>query len=183
MDTNNQEVYEEQSAAPRRKKKKKKGWIIFLIILILAVAGGTGFYFMQRQKPISATEDFLENMRAMNFDGMKNLLQSNDMSALDNADVTNAAYESFFKSINAKMTWSITKTSFSFQNGTADVTARIRYIDGSDIYRETVTEFLRQIVSSAFSSASSRLCLPQEPEWKMTRLPPSALTSAQLCSR
>ena len=74
MDTNNQEVYEEQSAAPRRKKKKKKGWIIFLIILILAVAGGTGFYFMQRQKPISATEDFLENMRAMNFDGMKNLL-------------------------------------------------------------------------------------------------------------
>ena len=73
MDTNNQEVYEEQSAAPRRKKKKKKGWIIFLIILILAVAGGTGFYFMQRQKPISATEDFLENMRAMNFDGMKNL--------------------------------------------------------------------------------------------------------------
>ena len=78
MDTNNQEVYEEQSAAPRRKKKKKKGWIIFLIILILAVAGGTGFYFMQRQKPISATEDFLENMRAMNFDGMKNLLQSNE---------------------------------------------------------------------------------------------------------
>lgn len=75
MDTNNQEVYEEQSAAPRR-KKKEKGWIIFLIILILAVAGGTGFYFMQRQKPISATEDFLENMRAMNFDGMKNLLQT-----------------------------------------------------------------------------------------------------------
>ena len=52
------------------------------------------------------------------------------------------------------MTWSITKTSFSFQNGTADVTARIRYIDGSDIYRETVTEFLRQIVSSAFSGES-----------------------------
>lgn len=52
-------------------RKKEKGWIIFLIILILAVAGGTGFYFMQRQKPISATEDFLENMRAMNFDGMK----------------------------------------------------------------------------------------------------------------
>ena len=108
MDTNNQEVYEEQSAAPRRKKKKKKGWIIFLIILILAVAGGTGFYFMQRQKPISATEDFLENMRAMNFDGMKNLLQSNDMSALD----------------------------------------------GADIYKETISEFLKQIVSTAFSGTT-----------------------------
>lgn len=94
MDTNNQEVYEEQSAAPRRKKKEKRV-DHFLIILILAVAGGTGFYFMQRQKPISATEDFLENMRAMNFDGMKNLLQSNDMSALDNADITSDAYSSF----------------------------------------------------------------------------------------
>ena len=119
MDTNNQEVYEEQSAAPRRKKKKKKGWIIFLIILILAVAGGTGFYFMQRQKPISATEDFLENMRAMNFDGMKNLLQSNHI-----------------------------------QNGTASVTVHINYIDGADIYKETISEFLKQIVSTAFSGTT-----------------------------
>lgn len=113
MDTNNQEVYEEQSAAPRR-KKKRKWWIIFLIILILAVAGGTGFYFMQRQKPISATEDFLENMRAMNFDGMKNLLQSNDMSALDNADITSDAYSSFFKKINEKMTYKIRQNQFSY---------------------------------------------------------------------
>ena len=131
MDTNNQEVYEEQSAAPRRKKKKKKGWIIFLIILILAVAGGTGFYFMQRQKPISATEDFLENMRAMNFDGMKNLLQSNDMSALDNADITSDAYSSFFKKINEKMTYKIGKTNFHIQNGTASVTSLLEEKSGS----------------------------------------------------
>lgn len=52
------------------------------------------------------------------------------------------------------MTYKIVKTRFSFQDGTAEVTARIRYIDGSDIYRETVTEFLRQIVSSAFSGES-----------------------------
>ena len=198
MDTNNQEVYEEQSAAPRRKKKKKKGWIIFLIILILAVAGGTGFYFMQRQKPISATEDFLENMRAMNFDGMKNLLQSNDMSALDNADITSDAYSSFFKKINEKMTYKIGKTNFHIQNGTASVTVHtflkeheasaafananveetaqlvadagiiekapiaakaipycsITYIDGADIYKETISEFLKQIVSTAFSGTT-----------------------------
>ena len=85
---------------------------------------------------------------------MESMLQSGDLSALDNADVRNATYESFFKSINAKMTWKITKTSFNFQAGTAEVTARIRYVDGSDIYRETVTEFLRQIVSSAFSGES-----------------------------
>ena len=154
MDTNNQEVYEEQSTAPRRKKKKKKGWIIFLIILILAVAGGTGFYFMQRQKPISATEDFLENMRAMNFDGMKNLLQSNDMSALDNADITSDAYSSFFKKINEKMTYKIGKTNFHIQNGTASATVHINYIDGADIYKETISEFLKQIVSTAFSGTT-----------------------------
>ncbi len=86
---------------------------------------------------------------------MESMLQSADLSALDNADVRNATHESFFKSINAKMTWKITKTRFSFQDGTAEVTARIRYVDGSDIYRETVTEFLRQIVSSAFSGEST----------------------------
>ena len=37
---------------------------------------------MERQKPISTTKNYLENVQAMNFDGMKELLQSNDMSAL-----------------------------------------------------------------------------------------------------
>ena len=134
--------------------REEKGWIIVLIILILAVAGGTGFYFMQRQKPISATEDFLENMRAMNFDGMKNLLQSNDMSALDNADITSDAYSSFFKKINEKMTYKIGKTNFHIQNGTASVTVHINYIDGADIYKETISEFLKQIVSTAFSGTT-----------------------------
>ena len=41
----------------------------------------------------------------------------------------------------------------------------------------------RRMVSSAFSRAASRLCLPQLPEWKMMRLPPSALHTAALCSR
>ena len=66
-----------------RKKKKKTGLVVFLIILVLAVAGAAACYFMERQKPISTTRNYLENVQAMNFDGMKNLLQSNDMSALD----------------------------------------------------------------------------------------------------
>ena len=156
MDTNNQEVYEEQSTAPRRKKKKKKGWIIFLIILILAVAGGTGFYFMQRQKPISATEDFLENMRAMNFDGMKNLLQSNDMSALDNADITSDAYSSFFKKINEKMTYKIGKTNFHIQNGTASATVHINYIDGADMQTK-VSGYLSVLFDQDPSSIGGQL--------------------------
>ena len=102
MDTNNQEFYEDEEEIPVRKKKKKKGLIIFLVILILVIAGGAGYYFYERQKPIETTKDYLENMRAMNFDGMKALLQSNDMSALDDADITSNAYTSFSKKSTKK---------------------------------------------------------------------------------
>lgn len=148
-------VNEAEELKVPKKKKSKKGLIIFLIILILAVAGAAAYYFMQRQKPISTTQNYLEDVQAMNFDGMKELLQSNDMSALDNADITNAAYTNFFKSINQKMTFEIRKTKFNIQNGTATVTAHIKYIDGSDIYKEAVTEFFKQITSSAFAGEST----------------------------
>lgn len=138
-------------APAKKKKKKKKGLIIFLVILILAVAGGTGYYFMERQKPINTVKTFLSNVQNMNFEGMKSLLQSNDMSSLDNADITNEAYKAFFQSMNQKMTFDIQKTEFNLTTGTANITARIKYIDGSDIYKETITEFLKQIVSTAFS--------------------------------
>ena len=52
------------------------------------------------------------------------------------------------------MTYSIEKNSFSIQNGTAVVTVKLKYIDGSDIYVETITEFLRQIAATAFSGGS-----------------------------
>ena len=133
------------------KKRKKTGLIIFLTVLILAAAGGVGYYFMERQKPINTVKTFLGDIQKLNFDGMKSQLQSNDMSALDNADITNNAYTAFFQNVNQKMTFEIKKTSFSLANGTANVTAKIRYIDGSDIYKETITEFLKQIVSTAFS--------------------------------
>ena len=86
MDTNDQDILEEQTAPPR-KRKKKKSWIIVLVIVILAAALGTGYYFMERQKPISTARNYLDDIKAMNFDGMKELLQSNDMTALDNADI------------------------------------------------------------------------------------------------
>ena len=148
-------VTETEEIKVPKKKKKKTGLIVFLIILILAVAGAAAYYFMERQKPISTTKNYLENVQAMNFDGMKELLQSNDMSALDNADITSTAYTNFFKTINQKMSFEIKKTRFNIQNGTATVTAHIKYIDGSDIYKETITEFLKQIVSTAFAGVKS----------------------------
>lgn len=149
-DNGNREV----RSVPRKKKKKKKGLIIVLVILILAAAAGTVFYFLQRRQPVNTVTEFLEDAKAMDLEGMSALLQNNDLTVLDNADITNAAYTNFFSTINQKMDFDITKTDFSILNGTANVTAHIRYIDGSNIYRETITEFLKQIVSTAFSGES-----------------------------
>lgn len=135
----------------KKRKKKKKGLIIFLIVLILAAASGAGFYFWQRQQPVNTVKRFLEDVKAMDFDGMSSLLQNSDLTVLDNADITNAAYTNFFSAVNQKMDFDIKKTTFSILNGTANVTVHVKYIDGSDIYRETITEFLKQIVSTAFS--------------------------------
>lgn len=153
-ETENQNVYTDDpecTAPVKKKKRKKKGLIIFLVILILAAAGAAGYYFWERQQPVETVKTFLTDVQKMNFDGMKAQLQSNDLAALDNADITNEAYKTFFQNVNQKMTFSIKKTEFNIINETASITAKIKYIDGSDIYKETITEFLKQIVATAFS--------------------------------
>lgn len=151
------DMQQEQTAEAPRKKKKKKGkagLVLFIVVLVLAVGCGVGYYFLERQKPAKAVENFLTSVQKMDFASMESMLQSNDLSALDNADIRNDAYSEFFRNVNAKMTFSIRRNDFDIQNGTARITARIRYLDGSDIYKETVSEFLRQIVSTAFSGES-----------------------------
>ena len=81
-------------------KKGHTGLIIFILILILAIGGGTGFYFYQRQQPRKAVEHFLDSMKKMDFDTMESLIQSSDLTALDNADIRDAAYTDFFSEIN-----------------------------------------------------------------------------------
>ena len=137
----------------KKNKKSHAGLIVILVILVLAVAGGTAFYLYQRQQPKKTAEQFLDSMQKMDFTTMESLLQSSDLSALDNADIRNAAYTDFFTAINQKMTYKITGNRFDIQNGTASVTAHITYVDGTNIYKETITEFLRQIVASDYSGA------------------------------
>lgn len=131
-------------------KKGHAGLIIFILILILVI-GGVGFYFYQRQQPRKAVENFLDSMKKMDFNTMESMIQSSDLTALDNADIRrNAHYTDFFSAMNKKMTYKITNR-FDIQNGTASVTAHITYIDGTNIYKATITEFLRQIVSNAYA--------------------------------
>ena len=106
-------------------KKGHAGLIIFILILVLVIGGGTGFYFYQRQQPRKAVENFLDSMKKMDFNAMESMIQSSDLTALDNADIRDAAYTDFFSEINKKMTYKITRNRFDIQNGTASVTAHI----------------------------------------------------------
>lgn len=152
MENQNLETETMQSQeSPAPKKKRHISLILLLLVVILALACSVAFYFTQRQKPVAAVEEFLTYMQKMDLDGMSRMLQSSDLSALDNADIRDAAYTDFFRSINQKMTYEIKKNDFNIQSGTANVTVQIRYLDGSDIYKETISEFMRQIVSSTIS--------------------------------
>ena len=137
---------------PHRKKKSKKPLVICLIILLIAAAaGGTAWYMMQRHKPVEATEKFLTGMQNMDFTTMENLLQSHDLSALDDADIRDSAYTDFFTTINKKMTYKITKNKFDIQNGTAKVTVHMKYIDGTNIYAATIQEYTRKVAVAAYA--------------------------------
>lgn len=121
---------------------------------MLAAVGGGVWYFFQRQLPQKTVEDFLSSMQKTDFQSMEKLLQSGDMSALNDADIRDESYRNFFEDINKKMSWKIADSRYDSQNGTAQITAHITYIDGSDIYRETISEFFRQVVTEALAGST-----------------------------
>lgn len=163
MNTDNNDFYDDdlsrslinndfEDNSPRRKKKSKKPLIICLVILLIAaVAGGVAWYLNERHKPVEATEKFLTGMQNMDFTTMENLLQSHDLSALDDADIRDSAYTDFFTTINKKMTYKITKNKFDIQNGTAQVTVHLKYIDGTNIYAATIQEYTRKVAVAAYA--------------------------------
>ena len=163
MNTDNNDFYDDdlsrslinndfEDNSPRRKKKSKKPLIICLVILLIAaVAGGVAWYLNERHKPVEATEKFLTGMQNMDFTTMENLLQSHDLSALDDADIRDSAYTDFFTTVNKKMTYKITKNKFDIQNGTAKITVHMKYIDGTNIYAATIQEYTRKVAVAAYA--------------------------------
>lgn len=163
MNTDNNDFYDDdlsrslinndfEDNSPRRKRKSKKPLIICLVILLIAaVAGGVAWYLNERHKPVEATEKFLTGMQNMDFTTMENLLQSHDLSALDDADIRDSAYTDFFTTVNKKMTYKITKNKFDIQNGTAKVTVHMKYIDGTNIYAATIQEYTRKVAVATYA--------------------------------
>lgn len=138
-----------------KKKKTKLRLLLALLILILGAGGGFAYYyFSERTHAEKSVEQFLSGVQKMDFSLMENHLQSQDLSALDAVDLRNAVYMDFFRELNQQMSFEISKNNFNLSGQTAKITAHIKYVDGSEIYQEAISEFLRQMVSSAFSEES-----------------------------
>lgn len=138
-----------------KKKRTKLRLLLLLLILFLGTGGGFAYYyFSERSHAEKSVEQFLSGVQKMDFSLMEKYLQSQDLSALDAVDLRNAVYMDFFQELNQQMSFEISGNNFNLSEQTAQVTAHIKYVDGSQIYQEAISEFLRQMVSSAFSEES-----------------------------
>ncbi len=138
-----------------KKKKTKLRLLLLLLILILGAGGGFAYYyFSERSHAEKSVEQFLAGVQKMDFSLMEKHLQSQDLSALDAVDLRNTVYMDFFQELNQQMRFEISENKFNLSGQTAKVTAHIKYVDGSEIYQAAISEFLRQMVSSAFSEES-----------------------------
>ena len=96
MDTQNQILQKRQSAKPNKKHRKRPvGLILFSACSISTSAAA--YYLYQRRQPEEALKSYLQKIQEMDFEGMAGLLQSSDLTALDEADLRDAAYTDFFK--------------------------------------------------------------------------------------
>ena len=160
-DTDNTETGTRDEFAEEAEQERDHWWrrlgrrftfLVYGLAVLVIVVGGFSFYYMHsRQEPVDTIKKFLGSIQILDFDTMTGLLKDQDLSTLDEADILNPAYQDFFREVNAKMAYSIKNVRYHMKDGTAKITAHIRYIDGTEIYTSVVSEFVREIVSSAFS--------------------------------
>lgn len=133
----------------RKKKKKRTVLVVLLLLLIVIVTCGGIFLYTLIQKPKKAVEQFLTAAQTLDFDSMSQVIKNGDLSPLESADLTSEAYQDFFRKVNSKMTFEITNLDYQWDHAT--VTADIRYLDGTQLYKESISDFLKQVVSSSFA--------------------------------
>ena len=128
--------------------------LILCSVVFICLLAVFGLYSHEKSKPIAVAEAFLASIQDLDFDRMEQLVKNNDLSSLDRADVRSTSYRDFYQMVNSRMTYDIRRTDFHFSSGTAEVIAHIRYIDGTSIYQNVVSDFMRTIVDSAFSGVA-----------------------------
>ncbi|MCF0134395.1 MAG: DUF5067 domain-containing protein [Blautia sp.] len=134
------------------KPGKKSSALLLLLLLILVLAVGVSYYINQRKGPAKAVENYLASIQNLNLDSMSEMIMTNDLSILDTTELRNETYTDFFKTINQNMTFQILKTKIDMAEGTAEVTVRLRYVDGTDIYKDTINAFLRKVLAVALKN-------------------------------
>ena len=75
----------DEHPVPKKKRKGKAGRILLLLILILVAGAAIGYYFYERSQPAKELDKYLTGIQSLDFDTMESMLQSADLSALDNA--------------------------------------------------------------------------------------------------
>lgn len=133
----------------KKEHKSHRLGIILLLLVVLLLACGGGFAYYLYMQPSKAVDNFLKDAKVLDFEALSSDVFTGDLTPLEEAHITDPAYEEFFRKANALMTYDIGKTSYHFTNAT--VSATIQYADGTEIYKQTISDFTKQIAASAFS--------------------------------
>ena len=143
---------------------KRRKFIIPIILVLLVAALGVGGYFLfnTREAPQETVFDFLAAAKLLDFDKMQTLVQSKDMSVLDETDVKSPVFRNFFLQNNKKFTFEIANSRLNIRKDTAQVTAHLKYLDNQEVYRQALSELLRQVVENTMDKNFSEDTEAQE---------------------
>ena len=139
---------------PRNIKPGKIILPVICLLIIGAAALAIHLYLKAKDAPQTVVKEFLECAKELDFEGMDARLQSHDLTAFDRADVRNEAYRDYFLEVNKKMTCTISGTSVDLAGETAQVTAHVKYLDNTGVYREALSDLLRMVVTTAAGNES-----------------------------
>ena len=134
---------------PRNIKPGKIILPVICLLIIGAAALAIHLYLKAKDAPQTVVKEFLECAKELDFEGMDARLQSHDLTAFDRADVRNEAYRDYFLEVNKKMSCTISGTSVDLAGETAQVTAHVKYLDNTGVYREALSDLLRMVVTTS----------------------------------
>ncbi len=147
---------------PNEGKHRKLIIPIILILLVAALGVGGYFLFYTHEAPQETVLDFLAAAKLLDFDKMQTLVQSKDMSVLDETDVKSSVFRNFFLQNNKKFTFDIANSRLNITKDTAQVTAHLKYLDNQEVYRQALSELLRQVVENTMDKNFSEDTETQE---------------------
>ena len=132
-----------------KKKKSRAPILVLIILLLIAGLSGAGYYIYLREQPKKEVSRFLDYAQAFNVEGMASCVKNQDLGDLENNRLNVDSYQTFFQAVNEKMSYEI--TGLDFKNTSATVTAKITYFDGTETYKEAISEFFRSGMQQLFT--------------------------------